>query len=430
LLTTGQGLAQTAGFGNGERSPERSVSGQFVVYSGRVADASSSLSRLATNAHYVYLRSPLLLVSSERIKQTVWHELGITGPWAGKIHIVLYPASSPVDMVTIVSERFRDGWQYRMEMPDLLDRTKYLRAMAQVLLLEYANRAAGERSAEIPFWLIEGLAAEVLLSSEKAVIPPVPTSGGSGLAMSETFREARRQNPLQEAHRLLATQEPLTFEELSWPRPEHFEGDQAGVYRASAQLLVARLERLPGGRLALRSMVEQLPRHQNWQFAFLNAFQPQFQRPLDVEKWWTLQLAHFTGRDLTEMLSSGESWTKLDELLREPVLVRSRTNDLPLRSEVPLQTVLREWGLGLQYPALQSKVRELEAFQLRAPPEAAVLADEYRQLLAAYLPDPDKLAAANPKKLPKPRRDAGETARALSVLDQRRADFSNAAAKK
>jgi len=34
----------------------------------------------------------------------------------------------------------------------------------------------------------------------------------------------------------------------------------------------------------------------NWQFAFLQAFSATFQQPLDVEKWWSLQLLHFTGR--------------------------------------------------------------------------------------------------------------------------------------
>jgi hypothetical protein len=402
------------------------VSGQFVIYSGRVADNSSSLSRLATNHNYVHLRSPLLLVSSERIKQVVGRELAITAPWAGKIHIILYPASSPADLITIVSERFRDGWQYRVAMPDLLERAKYVRAMVQVLLLEYANRTAGERSAEIPPWLIEGLAQEALLGSEQPVIPPA-VSGSGGLAMSESFREARLENPLQEAHRVLRVSDPLTFEELSWPRPEHIEGERTGVYHACAQVFVSRLQQMPGGRACLRSMVEQLPRHHNWQFAFLSAFRDRFQRPLEVEKWWTLQLVHFTGRDLANMLSGAESWAKLDELLRQPVLVRSQTNDLPLRSDVPLQTVLRQWDLGAQYQALQVKVRELEGFQVRSAPEAAALAEEYRQLLASYLPEPNKLNGANTRKPPKPRRDAGQTVLALSVLDQRRANFSNAA---
>ena len=427
LLPMGRGLAQTAGLISPERPPERSVSGQFVIHSSRVRDASSSLSRMATNRSYVYLRPALLPVSSERIKQLIWSELATTAPWGGKIHISLYPASSAGDVVTIVSERFRDGWQYRLEMPDLLDRIKYLRAMVQVILLEYANRSAGARSAELPPWLVEGLTQEILASSELAVILPVPKVNANGLGMAETFREARRGDPLQQAHRLLNAAAPLSFEELSWPRPEHLDGDKAELYQASAHLFVSRLQQIPNGRAKLRAMLEMLPQNYNWQFAFLRAFPDQFQRPLEVEKWWALQLVHFTGRELTEAFSAGDSWTKLDEVLRAPVQVRSQTNDLPWRSEVPLQAVLREWDRGPQYVALQRKVQELQAFQLRALPEAALLAEEYRQLLVTYLPEWEKLAGANPKKLPKPRRNSEETVRALNLLDQRRASFSTAA---
>jgi len=426
-LAAAPGLAQTGGLRGGERPPDRSVSGQFIIHSSRVADGSSSLARMATNRNYVYLRPALLPISSERIKQLIWRELGTSSPWVGKIHITLYPAFSPGDMVTIVSERFRDGWQYRVEMPDLLDRKKYVRAMVQVILQEYANRTATGRSAEIPPWFLEGLAQEILASSELAVILPVPKVNASGLGSAETFREARRENPLQEAHRLLSTGTPLSFEELSWPRPEHLDGEKAEVYQASAHLFVSRLRELPGGRASLQAMLEMLPQNYNWQFAFLRAFPSQFQRPLEVEKWWTLQLVHFTGRELTEALSTGESWAKLDELLRAPVEVRTSTNALPAHSDVTLQTVLREWDRRPQYSVLQRKAQELQGFQLRAAPEAALLAEDYRQLLMAYLPEMEKLATANPQKLPRPRRNPEETARALNFLDQRRASFSAAA---
>ena len=427
ILLPAASPGQTAGFLAAERPAERSVSGQFIIHSARVMDGSSSLSRMATNRNYIYLRPALLPVSSERIKHLVWRELVTAAPWVGKIHISLYTAASARDVVTIVSERFRDGWQYRMEMPDLLDRTKYVRAMVQVILLEYANRTAGERSAEIPTWLSEGLTQEILTASEMAVILPAPQVNANGLGMAETYRQARRENPLEAAHRVLGTLEPLSYEELSWPRPEHLDGEKAELYQANAHLFVSRLQQLPGGRAGVRAMLEMLPHNHNWQFAFLRAFSDRFQRPLEVEKWWTLQLVHFTGRELTQAMSAGESWAKLNELLRSPVQVRTGTNDLPVRSEVPLQTIVREWDRGLQYPTLERKVQELQAFQLRASPEAALLAEDYRQLLAAYLPERAKLAGANPQKLPKPRRDPDETARALNLLDQRRANFSTAA---
>src|SRR5205807_476009 len=79
------------------------------------------------------------------------------------------------------------------------------------------------------------------------------------------------------------------------------------------------------------------------QFAFLRAFQAHFQRPLDVEKWWTLQVLHFTGRDLTQTWPADESWKKFDEIIRSTVQIRVGTNELPLRAEISLQAIIREW---------------------------------------------------------------------------------------
>ena len=59
----------------------RSVSGQFVAYSARSLTLPPGLSSLVTNRTCVQLEPRLVTVSCERIKQMVWHELGITGPW-------------------------------------------------------------------------------------------------------------------------------------------------------------------------------------------------------------------------------------------------------------------------------------------------------------------------------------------------------------
>jgi len=52
---------------------------------------------------------------------------------------------------------------------------------------------------------------------------------------------------------------------------------------------------LENGRACLREMLAQLPAFYNWQFAFLKGFQPWFQRPLDVEKWWALTVVRLPG---------------------------------------------------------------------------------------------------------------------------------------
>src|SRR5207247_8112590 len=66
----------------------RSRSGQFVVQApaGRTTVPPRSL---ATNANIVRLEPALVTVSCERIRQLLWHEIGATAPWQGKIYLAL-----------------------------------------------------------------------------------------------------------------------------------------------------------------------------------------------------------------------------------------------------------------------------------------------------------------------------------------------------
>src|SRR5205085_591999 len=122
---------------------------------------------------------------------------------------------------------------------------------------------------------------------------------------------ARRDSPLEQAHKTLQSRPPLSFHELSWPLEEQWFGEASEVYRASSQLFLSQLLRLEGGRSALRAMLVELPQRYNWQFAFLNAFHAHFQCTLDVEKWWALQTLHFGGRDLVaQTWPFEESWQK------------------------------------------------------------------------------------------------------------------------
>jgi hypothetical protein len=132
-------------------------------------------------------------------------------------------------------------------------------------------------------------------------------------------------------------------------------------------------------------MLDQLPRCYNWQFAFLAGFAPHFERALDVEKWWALQLVQFTGHELTQTWNAQESWMQLDNLLRSPVEVRARASEMPLRLEVNLQTILREWDAAHQAQVLPVTLNGLNASRLRMAPELITLLDDYRQVLGTYL---------------------------------------------
>jgi hypothetical protein len=272
-----------------------------------------------------------------------------------------------------------------MDLPEVVERSRFVRAMVQVLLLELANRNSGERTAEIPIWLIEGLSQQLLFSSEVQIILPPPTTPVNGVMLTRAYTNAPRADPLETAHRLLTASTPLTFDQLSWPTEDQLSGEAAQVYACSAQLFVHNLLRLEDGRASMGTMLTRLPEFYNWQLAFLRAFHSHFQRPLDIEKWWALQLVHFTGRELAQTWSPAESWQKLDETLRWPVDARAATNEPSQQVETSLQTIIRQWDRPRQAQALKDKVRELEMLRLRVAPEFVGVVEDYRRVLEAYL---------------------------------------------
>ena len=395
----------------------RSYSGQFIAYAARTARLPPALSALATNQDFVQLEPTLATVSCERIKQLLLHELNVTVPWRGTIYLVLYPADGSVAPITITSESFRNGWQYQVELPTVVERPRYVRAIVQVLLLELANRTTRERGAEIPLWLVEGFSQFLLASSEVEIILPPPRAAPNGLSVSGAFVAAHKRTSQQQAVRQLAGCPPLTFEALSWPTEQDLADDTGGqAYRGSAQLFVSELLRLPDGRACLQTMLTRLSQHQNWQFAFLEAFQAHFKRPLDVEKWWALSLAQASRRNVAPVLPVVESWQRLDQAIHAAVQVRTRTNELPLRTEVSLQTMIREWDRTGQTEALGNTLRELGLLRQHIAQEYAGLAQDYSEAIEAYLQQRDGGADNSPF--------AGLAAQAailrLDVLDARR----------
>jgi hypothetical protein len=399
----------------------RSHSGQFVVYAGRSSPPPLLVANLATNQNFVRLEPTLATVSCERIKQVLTRELGATAPWRGHIYVVLYPARGAGDTITITSERFKGGWQYRVDFPDVVERSRYVRGVVQVLLLEMANRTAEARAAEIPLWLMEGFAQLLLASNEVEIILPPPQSKANGLNLSAMVVSARKEGLREQAQKKLRGRPPLTFENLSWPAEDELSGDTGELYSGSAQLFVGELLRLPDGPACLRTMLALLPQNYNWQFAFLSAFHSCFERPLDVEKWWALSLAGASGRNLAQTWSLEESWQRLDQALHSGVQVRTGANELPLHADLKLQTVLREWDSVRQTQAIRSTLRELGLLRLRIAQEFVGLAQDYSQALETYLQRRDHTGSVIPFTRKAGRRRAVEAAvQQLDALDARR----------
>ncbi len=398
----------------------RSHSGQFVVYGGRSFAPPPPAFGLATNRDFVRLEPTLVTVSCERIKQALMRELGATAPWSGTVFLVLHPAGAPGDTITVTSERFRGGWQYRIDFPDLVERSRYMRVIVQVLLLEMANRTAQEHPAEIPLWLVEGLTQLLLASSEVELILSPPRANANGLNYSATTLNARKETLRQQARKRLHGRPPLTFEDLSWPGEEQLSGDAGDLYRGSAQLFVGELLRLPNGRGCLQAMLAQLPQYYNWQFAFLSAFNPFFERLLDVEKWWALSVAQVTGLDIAPTWPLEESWQKLTRTIHSAAQVRFGTNELPLHAEITLQTVIREWDLAPQTQALNNTLRELVLLRSRIDREFVGLVQDYCLALETYLQERDHAGFVLATKKAARRRAIETAIQQLDALDARR----------
>ena len=398
----------------------RSHSGQFVVYARRSSAPPPPAFGLATNQNFVRLELALVVVSCERIKQALIREVGAIAPWRGTVYLVLYPARAPGDPITITSERFKGGCQYRVDLPDVAERSRYVRAIVQVLLFQVANRAADTRSVEIPLWLVEGLSQLLLASSEVEIILPPPRANANGLNYSTTVLNARKQNLLQQVQKKLRGRPPLTFENLSWPAENELAGDTGDLYSGSAQLFVGELLRLPNGRACLRTMLAQLSQHYNWQFGFLRTFQASFESPLDVEKWWALSVAQVTGRALAQTWTLEESWQKLNQTIHSAVQVRTGANELPLHADASLQTVIREWDSVRQTQALNNTLRELGLLRLRIAQEFVGLVEDYCQALETYLQQRDHAGFVLSTRKAGRQRAVEAAIRQLDTLDTRR----------
>jgi hypothetical protein len=234
----------------------------------------------------------------------------------------------------------------------------------------------------MPPWLTDGLSQELLAAAWQEIILSSPNKVVNGLPVRRTVTTTRGMDSLAGARRVLRDHAVLTFEQLSWPTDAQLSGADGGAYRASAQLFVNELLALKNGPAHLRAMLETLPKFYNWQMAFQTAFRENFPRPLDVEKWWAVQVVSFVARDPGPAWTPAVSRDKLDEILSVPVEMRTASNALPAHAEISLQAVIRNFDRARQVAILQTKLRDLELSQLRMAAPFAVLTDEYRRAIA------------------------------------------------
>ncbi|HEX5219493.1 MAG TPA: hypothetical protein VFZ59_07985 [Verrucomicrobiae bacterium] len=399
-----------------------SASGQFTIID-RSGAPPPALPASSKAKGFFDLQAPFLAVSCERIQGALNAELGTKVQWQGKIHLTISPVRNSSDDYAISVDRFRNAWRYHVNLPQRVEQTMYVRTVVQALLLELANRQASERSAEVPFWLVEGLTQKLLNSRQSQLILEPPGFSVRGVKIDPTMFERSDHDWLEKARRVLRERPPMTLEELSWPRAEEFNGPKGEAFRCSAQLFVTELLRLKGGRDCLRETIAGLASCYNWQTAFLKAFQTQFPNQLSLEKWWALQVTYFVGRNPQQFWTSEESFRKLDEVLHTAVSVRHDSGDLPVRADVSLQAIIREWDTLRQLTTFRSKLRELELARARVSPEFTALADDYLRVVNQYVKERESSSAiyANLDSMPSGKRKVAlQTIQELDRLDTTR----------
>jgi hypothetical protein len=347
--------------------------GQFVV-SGQASVLPTPVQVATNRAAYVYLEPHFLAVMAERVKQALLQELKQPDAYRDKIYLQLLGAAPPERPVAILSRGFTDGWQYHVSIPAIIEQEKLLKCLVQVLLMEFANRGH-RRSAEIPMWLLEGMNQEIMSAS-------LPTFLVSRRVLS---MEVLGYDRIHATRELLRTNIALTVHDLSFPRLDFQDRNQAALYRASAHMFTHELLRLPNGPRLLAQFIQTLPTTLNWQTAFFQVYQRYFPKMLDLEKWWALASVDVRSREgqLTWPLET--SIQKLQSLLLTSLEIRSATNSLPVRREVTLQELITATEYAMQKEVLVQKIRDLAFLSLNLAPPVQPLANRYRAALQEYL---------------------------------------------
>jgi hypothetical protein len=371
-----------------------SGSGQFLI-SERGGISPQSL-ELAAEPNMLALDPALLAISCDRIKAEVLRALNMPDLWQGKVFVVVRRARSDDDPIFVVPQKIGRFWHCNVNLPDAINQNRLLEAVVRATLLEIANRKAGEQPAEVPEWLARGLTRQLIGSSAIKIFllaPQKPDTGGYLPVFRATadFSDApqpagsrtRKLNPLANAMDVLRNHEVLTFEQMSWPTDEQLNGGDADVYDSCAQLFVSGLLHLKNGPAAMQAMLAELPGYLNWQLAFDDAFRTTFKSPLEVEKWWALELTQFNGRDLLHLLTAPESSRQLDAVFQFPIDVQIG-QAAPMRTDISLQTIIRGWSRPQQLQMLKNKIWELGVLRMRISPDFVPLVDQYLQVLQDY----------------------------------------------
>lgn len=367
----------------------------------------------SAEADKITLEPALLVVSCERLKDALLFELAMRDEWQGSVSLLIDSGRTADQEPSLTAIRHPSGWGYELALPKTIKTEILVRAVIETLLVEIANRGAGNKSAEIPLWLAEGMSAHLQAYSLPmfAIQPNVQGANGRVTIDGSDVVRAR-----------LREHTPLSFQELSWPEPDDLKGAHGALYRSCAQLFVENLLEMKDGRICFRRMLQEMPAHLNWQTAFLLGFHGHFEQLLDVEKWWSLNCVAFNGGDAVPWTGE-QCWRKLQDALDVPVEVHLDPSRLPTEARLTLQEIITEWDGADVQRALQRTLQDLQLLHWRGGREVRPLVDQYLTILTTYSSENQaalRLAAVKKNPPHHLRVLQKETVKNLNALDQKR----------
>jgi hypothetical protein len=392
-----------------------SRSGQFIVHGRetRLPPAGGDLKAVG-QGEMISLRPELLAVTCERIRQTVKLRMGATDRAGSRVHLYLRSRHKVESQLTILPQLIREGWLYHLELPEEVEWKRLVRALVEVVLLDEINRTnQGDTCVLPPLWLAEGVTELLLNEFGRDLVPESQTT---------LNRNSRRLDPLGSVRSTLAGNNPLGFTELGLPELNQLADPAVlGHFRASATLFVSELLRDSQGPLWLREFLQQLPRHLNWQTAFLRASGGTFSTLLDVEKWWAVSAASVLSRDPSLHWPRERVLSELELILTETADLRAATNAPAARRTLPLSELVRTWEFEAQKEVLQRKVNQLRLLSVHAPQELLPLVIEIHRTLDDYITARAGAGRNGPARMdlaPRGRMLAQSAARKLEELDR------------
>ena len=288
-----------------------------------------------------------LCAFAEHLKRHWRDSLAAPDNWHDPIVFVLRDevATNAADSVTLRLVQIGPVVKYEIDcrLTPPPDEPTLATTVIEALCLEVANRdrpanaAVAWRSAQIPVWLIYGLAGTMADNNEWQV--------------SVARRSATAARP------------PTARDLLSVAAVPPDEVDRA-LFLANAWLLTDSLLRLPGGTRKLQQFLTELRPAGNAATAFTNTYRVEFPDEVALEKWWSLAQARLATVVVPQDLTASATAQRLDTLL-------------VLGNGVPFRELYRHSDEAWFKRDLPGRVNELEVLSSRAHPL-------YRPVLAAY----------------------------------------------